>query len=518
MKRMKHRRKRMETGVLVLLIIFLAAFIRFYPTESEDRGNLKDNVTEAVKNARETLTASATEVQQTQKIKTGDVPQRTQETSATQETSGTQETSAAQETSGTQETSGQNTPTTEVPQEVEFHSTAASGETMTNAETTTETNAEINTGTTTETNAETNEPSRRMIADKTSDLMTSSVTKTASEIFSEMSLSDKIYQMMFVRPEAITGVTTATVASDATRAALQKYPVGGIVYSKSNMLSKEQLASMISHTKSYAKVPLFIATDEEGGKVNRLMDSVGTTKVDSPYSYKDNGINTASCNAKIIANDMNNLGFNLNFAPVADVWSNPNNAVIAQRAYSNNFRDAGNLVDAAVRGFHEGGVCTTLKHFPGHGDTYEDTHTSTAYVSKSRDQLENEELQVFRKGIEAGTDLIMMGHIVIADIDNTAPASLSEKVVTELLRNEMNFTGLIITDSLEMNAVSEHYTGGEAAVRAIKAGNDLLLEPKDLNEAVMAVMNAVSQGEITEQQINEHVLRILEVKERAGIL
>lgn len=318
MKRMKHRRKRkrMETGVLVLLIIFLAAFIRFYPTESEDRGNLKDNVTEAVKNARETLTASATEVQQTQKIKTGNVPQRTQETSATQETSGTQETSAAQETSGTQETSGQNTPTTEVPQEVEFHSTAASGETMTNAETTTgtttgtttETNAEFTTGTTTETNAETNEPSRRMIADKTSDLMTSSVTKTASEIFSEMSLSDKIYQMMFVRPEAITGVTTATVASDATRAALQKYLVGGIVYSKSNMLSKEQLASMISHTKSYAKVPLFIATDEEGGKVNRLMDSVGTTKVDSPYSYKDNGINTASCNAKIIANDMNNLG------------------------------------------------------------------------------------------------------------------------------------------------------------------------------------------------------------------
>lgn len=324
MKRMKHRRKRkrMETGVLVLLIIFLAAFIRFYPTESEDRGNLKDNVTEAVKNARETLTASATEVQQTQKIKTGNVPQRTQETSATQETSGTQETSATQEISGTQETSaaqetsGQNTPTTEVPQEVEFHSTAASGETMTNAETTTgtttgtttETNAEFTTGTTTETNAETNEPSRRMIADKTSDLMTSSVTKTASEIFSEMSLSDKIYQMMFVRPEAITGVTTATVASDATRAALQKYLVGGIVYSKSNMLSKEQLASMISHTKSYAKVPLFIATDEEGGKVNRLMDSVGTTKVDSPYSYKDNGINTASCNAKIIANDMNNLG------------------------------------------------------------------------------------------------------------------------------------------------------------------------------------------------------------------
>lgn len=494
MKRMKHRRKRkrMETGVLVLLIIFLAAFIRFYPTESEDRGNLKDNVTEAVKNARETLTASATEVQQTQKIKTGDVPQRTQETS------GTQETSAAQETSSTQETSGQNTPTTEVPQEVEFHSTAASGETMTNAETTTETNAEFTTGTTTETNAETNEPSRRMIADKTSDLMTSSVTKTASEIFSEMSLSDKIYQMMFVRPEAITGVTTATAASDATRAALQKYPVGGIVYSKSNMLSKEQLASMISHTKSYAKVPLFIATDEEGGKVNRLMDSVGTTKVDSPYSYKDNGINTASCNAKIIANDMNNLGFNLNFAPVADVWSNPNNAVIAQRAYSNNFREAGNLVDAAVRGFHEGGVCTTLKHFPGHGDTYEDTHTSTAYVSKSRDQLENEELQVFRKGIEAGTDLIMVGHMIVENIDNTAPASLSEKVVTELLRNEMNFTGLIITDSLEMNAVSEHYTGGEAAVRAIKAGNDLLLEPKDLNEAVMAVMNAVSQGEITE--------------------
>ena len=340
----------------------------------------------------------------------------------------------------------------------------------------------------------------------------------AEQILEGMTLTDKIYQMMFVRPEAITGVKTVTAAGEMTRTALLKYPVGGIVYSKPNMLSKDQIKTVIANTQSYAKVPLFIATDEEGGIVNRLMDTVGTTKIDSMYTYKDNGTKTAENNAEIIATDMHALGFNLDFAPVADVWSNEYNSVIGKRAYSDDFQQAAELVGAAVNGFHEGGVLCTLKHFPGHGDTAEDTHTSTAYVRRSKDKLEKNEFLPFESGIEAGADLVMVGHLIVEDIDDTTPASLSEKIVTEILRNELKFEGLIMTDSLEMDAVSKRYTASEAAVNAIKAGNDILLEPGNLDEAVQGILEAVGKGEITEAQLNEHVLRILKVKEAAGIL
>ena len=340
----------------------------------------------------------------------------------------------------------------------------------------------------------------------------------AEQILEGMTLTDKIYQMMFVRPEAITGVQTVTAAGEMTRTALLKYPVGGIVYSKPNMLSKDQIKTVVANTQSYAKVPLFIATDEEGGIVNRLMDSVGTTKIDSMYTYKDNGTKTAENNAEIIATDMHALGFNLDFAPVADVWSNEYNSVIGKRAYSDDFQQAAELVGAAVNGFHEGGVLCTLKHFPGHGDTAEDTHTSTAYVRRSKDKLEKNEFLPFKSGIKAGADLVMVGHLIVEDIDGTTPASLSEKIVTEILRKELKFEGLIITDSLEMDAVSKRYTAGEAVVNAIKAGNDILLEPENLDEAVQGILEAVGNGEITETQLDEHVLRILEVKEAAGIL
>ena len=333
----------------------------------------------------------------------------------------------------------------------------------------------------------------------------------------DMSLRDKVCQMMFVRPESITGIDVVTAAGDTTKSALEQYPVGGIVYFAQNMESKDQVKEMIDNSQSYSKVGLFISTDEEGGMVNRLMNTVGTTYIDSMYNYKDEGIQKAHDNAYTIASDMAALGFNMDFAPVADVWSNPDNTVIGERAYSDDYSQAAELVGSAVKGFEDGGVMCTLKHFPGHGDTAEDSHYSSAYVRRTKDEIMADEMQPFTAGIDAGAEFVMVGHLIVPDIDEL-PATLSYKITTEMLRNEMHFDGIAITDSLAMSSIADNYGVGESAVMSIKAGIDMLLDPTDIDTAIDAVVQAVESGDITEDRIDESVRRILTLKEKQGLL
>lgn len=333
----------------------------------------------------------------------------------------------------------------------------------------------------------------------------------------DMSLRDKVCQMMFVRPESITGIDVVTAAGDTTKSALEQYPVGGIVYFAQNMESKDQVKEMIDNSQSYSKVGLFISTDEEGGMVNRLMNTVGTTYIDSMYNYKDEGTQKAHDNAYTIASDMAALGFNMDFAPVADVWSNPDNTVIGERAYSDDYSQAAELVGSAVKGFEDGGVMCTLKHFPGHGDTAEDSHYSSAYVRRTKDEIMADEMQPFTAGIDAGAEFVMVGHLIVPDIDEL-PATLSYKITTEMLRNEMHFEGIAITDSLAMSSIADNYGVGESAVMSIKAGIDMLLDPTDIDTAIDAVVQAVESGDITEDRINESVRRILTLKEKHGLL
>lgn len=333
----------------------------------------------------------------------------------------------------------------------------------------------------------------------------------------DMSLRDKVCQMMFVRPESITGIDVVTAAGDTTKAALEKYPVGGIVYFAQNMESKDQVKEMIDNSQSYSKVGLFISTDEEGGMVNRLMNTVGTTYIDSMYNYKDEGTQKAHDNAYTIASDMAALGFNMDFAPVADVWSNPDNTVIGERAYSDDYSQAAELVGSAVKGFEDGGVMCTLKHFPGHGDTAEDSHYSSAYVRRTKDEIMADEMQPFTAGIDAGAEFVMVGHLIVPDIDEL-PATLSYKITTEMLRNEMRFEGIAITDSLAMSSIADNYGVGESAVMSIKAGIDMLLDPTDIDTAIDAVVQAVESGDITEDRIDDSVRKILALKEKHGLL
>ena len=337
------------------------------------------------------------------------------------------------------------------------------------------------------------------------------------ETLAGMTLHEKVCQMMFVTPEELTGEDGVTVAGDATRQALENYPVGGIVYFAKNLESQDQVKEMIDNSQNYSSIGLFVATDEEGGVVNRLMDTVGTTYIGSMYYYKDDGDETAYENAYTIANDMSALGFNLDFAPVADVWSNPDNTVIGERAYSDDYAQAAELVGNAVKGFNDGGVMCTLKHFPGHGDTAEDSHYSSAYVHRTKEEIMADEMQPFRSGIEAGAEFVMVGHLIVPDIDEV-PATLSYKIATGILRDELKFEGVAITDSFEMESIAYNYSVDDAVVMSVKAGMDMILQPKDMASAVNSIEQAVADGELSEDRIDESVRRILTLKESRGLL
>ena len=330
-----------------------------------------------------------------------------------------------------------------------------------------------------------------------------------------MTLREKVCQLFVASPSDLTG--SAVPTEEAVRQALESWPVGGIIYDKSSLVSQEQTRTMLAQAQGGSPIPLLLTCDEEGGRVNRLMGKIGTTWVGAMLQYESGGPEAARTNARTIGTDMAACGFNLDLAPVADVWSNPANKVIGDRAYSTSFQRAAELIPAAVEGFHQGGVACTLKHFPGHGDTSSDSHYGSVYVGKPLDQLRREELLPFQAGIDAGADAVMMGHLIVRDAGDQ-PALFSYELVTELLREEMGFEGVVISDSLQMKAMTDHYASGEIAVSALEAGVDLLLCPLDLEGAVQAVLTSVEEGSLSEARIDESVLRVLRLKENAGLL
>ena len=350
-----------------------------------------------------------------------------------------------------------------------------------------------------------------------SDPFPASAAPTLQSLLFQMTLHEKVCQMLVVTPESITGVEAVTAAGDTTKKALQAMPVGGILYSKPNLRSKEQVKTMLQNTQSYSAIPLMFTCDEEGGRVNRLMSTLNTTMIGLMLDYKDQGVEIAYKNACTIASDMSALGFNADMAPVADVWSNPENTVIGDRAYSDDFQQAAVLVASAVEGFHAGGVATALKHFPGHGDTSEDTHYGAVFITKTLEEIREKELLPFQAGIQADSDMVMIGHLILSDIDDQ-PAPFSHKIVTELLRQELGFDGVIITDGLQMKAMTDFYSDGEIACSAVKAGVDMLLCPANPEEAAAALEVAVINGDLTESRIEESVLRILKMKKERGMI
>jgi beta-N-acetylhexosaminidase len=287
--------------------------------------------------------------------------------------------------------------------------------------------------------------------------------------------------------------------------------VGGLVFLANNITSGEQITTFNTTVQTYSKIPLFITCDEEGGRVGRLKSSLEAHSIRAMLKYKDDGKEMAFQNAVTLAQTLKKYGFNMDLAPVADVWSNPKNTVIGDRAFSDDFEEAATLVASAVKGFKSEDVISVLKHFPGHGDTSQDSHYGSAYVTKTLAELRQEEFLPFSAGIDAGADMVMLGHLIVSDVDET-PATLSYKIVTDILRGELGFEGIVITDALNMQAMLDHYGAEQIATETVKAGVDILLSPPSLEKSIDAIIAAVESGEIPETRIDESVRRILTLK------
>lgn len=330
---------------------------------------------------------------------------------------------------------------------------------------------------------------------------------------SEMPLEDKVAGLFIVTPEALTGVRTVTQAGDGTREALNEYAVGGLIYFRHNIINEEQLKAMLSNTTSMSRYPLFLAVDEEGGSVRRVADSgIDVPQVGAMAEIGESSDAEQAYKAGMtIGTYLAELGFNLDFAPVADV-SGSDNSVMGDRVFGSDAGLVADMVSNVVKGIEEAGVSSCLKHFPGIGYTEGDTHDSRVEAERTLDEMRNIDFIPFQAGIDAGADFVMVSHVIVADTGDAVPSTLSKKIVTDVLRGEMGFEGVIITDALNMAAITDYYTTEEAAVGAIAAGADMLLMPDDFHAAYNAVLAAVQDGTFPEERVNESLKRIYRIK------
>ena len=345
-------------------------------------------------------------------------------------------------------------------------------------------------------------------------------TDKVQQIVDSMSLEEKVAQLFLVQPEAIVDIGTATAAGDATKQAINKTPVGGFVYFSDNLQSEQQVQDMLRNVQKYSEdrigLPAFLSVDEEGGTVARVASTgrFDVTDVGDMAKIGASGdVQQARQAGETIGSYLSELGFNLDFAPDADVLTNPDNTVVKKRSFGSDPRVVSDMSLAVAQGLAQHQVYSVYKHFPGHGATVGDTHQGYAYTDKTLDELKQGELIPFENAIQNNAAFIMAAHISAPRVtgDDT-PASLSKTMITDILRGQMGYDGIVVTDAMNMGAVTEQYTSAQAAVKALQAGADLVLMPENFQEAYQGVLDAVKDGTLTEQRINESVTRIVKVK------
>ncbi len=342
----------------------------------------------------------------------------------------------------------------------------------------------------------------------------------ASQLVSGMSLEDKVAQMFVITPEALTGYASVTAAGDTTKAAYESRPVGGLIYMADNLLSTEQTTEMLTNMQNIAMertgLPVFLSVDEEGGTVARVAknDAFGVTDVGNMSDIGATGDAQNAYNAGVtIGTYLKQLGFNVDYAPVADVLTNPDNTVIGTRSFDSDASVVADMVTKELEGLSSQGVFGVVKHFPGHGGVSGDSHDGAVTLDKSLEELMQTEFVPFQKAVENGVSFVMVGHISVPQVvgDNT-PASLSQMMVSNVLREQLGYQGIVITDAMNMGAITGSYTADQAAVMAVNAGVDMILMPQDYETAYNGLLQAVQDGTITEDRINESVTRIVKVK------
>lgn len=359
-------------------------------------------------------------------------------------------------------------------------------------------------------------------------------------IIDKMTLEQKVAQLFVVSPETLTGVDSVQYAGDMTYQALQDYPVGGIVFAKDNIDSSSQFGTMTDNLQSYSEeisgLPLFLAAAEEGGSASVLGNNDNLDEYyENSYSDDDSDYSSSSANSvhsgapsmseigrkddstnayeagKSIGSLMSAYGLNLDLAPVADVLSG-NSTGIGDRTFGTDVQTVSDMALEVIRGIQEEDVNAAMKYFPGYGAASSNM-SGFPVINSSLDELKKKEFLPYSNAIAQGLDFVMVGHISVPNVtgDDT-PASLSEKMISEVLRKDLGFKGIVMTDYLNDKTIVKNYGAADAAVKAIQAGADLLLEPDDLEAAYEGVLKAVKKGDITEDRLDESIYRILRVK------
>lgn len=348
------------------------------------------------------------------------------------------------------------------------------------------------------------------------------VFSAAERILGTMTLEQKVAQLFFVTPEQLTGTDCVIEAGEAMEAALATLPVGGVICFSQNIETPEQLREMLANvgrfsTEVAAGIPVFLGVDEEGGPlVSRVANSPAFDVATFPHMATIGATGDVAQAGRVgmaIGSYLHEIGFNVDFAPVADVLTNPENTVIGPRSFGADSQLVADMVVAEATAMLATGVLPCVKHFPGHGDTNADSHTGEAVSTRTREDLDSCEFEPFRRAIAAGVPLIMVGHIKTPNVAaDDLPASLSRVMIGETLRRELGFDGVIISDSFQMGAVTERFTPAEAAVKFLEAGGDMILMPEDLDAAYQGVLDAIASGILSRERIDESCLRVLGTK------
>lgn len=342
-----------------------------------------------------------------------------------------------------------------------------------------------------------------------------------SDMLEQMTLEEKVAQMFIVFPESlVNGVEHVTMATDMTKESIDNTPVGGVVYMSENLKNPEQVKTMLTNIQKYSMerigLPLFLCVDEEGGRIARIANNkmFAVNNVGSMTDIgKDNDYDKAFNAGVEMGTYLSELGFNLDFAPVADVQGIVLNSVLYRRTFSDDPKVVADLTRAVSEGLNSKGIISVYKHFPGHGSTKGDPHKGYAISDKTKEELYAYDLIPFENGIKENVQMIMVGHISLPQIvDDGTPASLSSDIITGMLRNDMGYDGVVITDAMNMGAIKDNYESDEATLLAVNAGADIVLMPKEFDKAYEGILTAVKNGTVSEDRIDESVSRILRLK------
>lgn len=358
-------------------------------------------------------------------------------------------------------------------------------------------------------------------AKKPPDILQTGLTRTEKEaiiierLIDNMNLEEKIAQLFIISfdgPEP----------SEKLAGFIRESKAGGYVLFMDNITTVEKTKALTNAVKTASKILPFICIDEEGGTVSRLY-SAGLPGFAAQPAAQIIGATTDAKNAYLtgetIGKTLASIGVNVNFAPVADILTNPQNIVIGSRAYSSNHEIVSDMVSAFQAGLHSRGIMSAPKHFPGHGNTANDSHVNLATINSNLKELAANEYKPFIRAIGEGAQFIMTGHLVAPGVEPQGlPATLSEYFVKNVLRGELKFGGIIITDAMNMGAITENYAPAQAAVMAFNAGVDMILMPEDFLAASEGILLAVRNGIIPDKRIRESLTRIFKAKIAAGLI